>query len=69
MQKGLSMLYVAPSLLSADFSKLAEEVKDVESKGADVLHLDIMDGKFVTNKTMPFREMKNIYKYTHKRLM
>ena len=34
----------------------------------EYIHLDIMDGKFVKNKTMPFREMKNIYKYTDKRL-
>ena len=35
---------------------------------ADLIHVDIMDGKFVKNKTMPFSEMKNIYKYTSKRL-
>ena len=35
---------------------------------ADLIHVDVMDGKFVKNKTMPFSEMKNIYKYTNKRL-
>ena len=35
----------------------------------DFIHVDIMDGKFVKNKTMPFSEMKNIYKYTNKRLI
>ena len=42
---------IAPSVLSADFSRLADEIKDIERAGAKIVHLDIMDGHFVPNIT------------------
>ena len=57
---------VSASFLSS--KNIPEDLVKLNNTDVDYIHVDIMDGKFVPNKTMPFREMKHIYKYTSKRL-
>ena len=58
------MFDIAPSILSADFSRLAEEIRAIEEGGATVLHVDVMDGHFVPNITIGLPVVKSLRKAT-----
>lgn len=64
VQDNLRAFDIAPSILSADFSRLAEEIRAIEEGGASVLHVDVMDGHFVPNITIGLPVVKSLRKAT-----
>src|SRR5260370_26783532 len=62
------MIQIVPSILAADFARLGEEMERVERGGATMLHVDIMDGRFVPNLTIGPPVVKSIRKATRLKL-